>query len=178
MYLNIHLVAKVCLNIWFNFNIRCTLMLNNIVTIKEIPGQNHIYEKMIILKMLIVNWKSCIIILKQEKLQKFQQKLFLEFKIMKEVIELKCKDEECWNRERGRSGSNNQFGDSGRTRRNARIFATTSCNKKQTSSNESKRNNPEQLNNPNYVQVLAVYQLFNCSIFFYYLFLHFVVLIF
>lgn len=39
-------------------------MLNNIVTIKKVPGQKHIHEKMIILKMLIVNWKSCIIILK------------------------------------------------------------------------------------------------------------------
>lgn len=48
----------------FNFNIRCFLMLNNIVTIKKVPGQKHIHEKMIILKMLIVNWKSCIIILK------------------------------------------------------------------------------------------------------------------
>lgn len=48
----------------FNCNIRCILMLNNIVTIKKVPGQKHIHEKMIILKMLIVNWKSCIIILK------------------------------------------------------------------------------------------------------------------
>ena len=57
-------------------------------------------------------------------------------------------DEERWNRERSRSGDNNQFGDSGRTRRNAELYETKSYSNEQTSINESKRNNSEQLKNP------------------------------
>lgn len=57
-------------------------------------------------------------------------------------------DEGRWNRERGRSGNNNQFGDSGRTRRNAELYETKSYSNEQTSINESKRNNSEQLKNP------------------------------
>lgn len=57
-------------------------------------------------------------------------------------------DEGRWNRERSRSGNNNQFGDSGRTRRNAELYETKSYSNEQTSINESKRNNSEQLKNP------------------------------
>lgn len=53
-------------------------------------------------------------------------------------------DERRWNRERSRSGGNNQFGDSGRTRRNAEIYATKSYGNEQTSSVESKGNNRKQ----------------------------------
>lgn len=56
-------------------------------------------------------------------------------------------DEGRWNRERSRSGDNNQFGDRGRTRRNAELYATKSYSNEQTSINESKRNNSEQLKN-------------------------------
>ncbi len=53
-------------------------------------------------------------------------------------------DEERWNRERSRSSGNNQFGDSGRTRRNAEIYATKSYGNEQTSSVENKENNRKQ----------------------------------
>lgn len=57
-------------------------------------------------------------------------------------------DEGRWNRERSRSGNNNQFGDSGRARRNAELYETKSYSNEQTSINESKRNNSKQLKNP------------------------------
>lgn len=57
-------------------------------------------------------------------------------------------DEGRWNRERSRSGNNNQFGDSGRTRRDAELYETKSYSNEQTSINESKRNNSKQLKNP------------------------------
>lgn len=53
-------------------------------------------------------------------------------------------DEGRWNRERSRSSGNNQFGDSGRTRRNAEIYATKSYGNEQTSSVENKGNNRKQ----------------------------------
>lgn len=49
-----------------------------------------------------------------------------------------------WNRERSRSGSYNQFGDSRRTRGNAEIYATKSYSNEQTSSVENKGNNRKQ----------------------------------
>ena len=53
-------------------------------------------------------------------------------------------DEGRWNRERSRSGSDNQFGDSRRTRGNAEIYATKSYSNEQTSSVENKGNNRKQ----------------------------------
>lgn len=50
-------------------------------------------------------------------------------------------DEGRWSRERSRSGSDNQFGDSRRTRGNAEIYATKSYSNEQTSSVENKGNN-------------------------------------
>lgn len=49
-----------------------------------------------------------------------------------------------WNRERSRSGGNNQLEDSGRTRRNAEIYATESYGNEQTSSVKNKGNNRKQ----------------------------------
>lgn len=49
-----------------------------------------------------------------------------------------------WNRERSRSGGNNQLEDSGRTRRNAEIYATKSYGNEQTSSVKNKGNNRKQ----------------------------------
>lgn len=49
-----------------------------------------------------------------------------------------------WNRERSGSGSDNQFGDSRRTRRNDEIYATKSYSNEQTSSVENKENNRKQ----------------------------------
>lgn len=53
-------------------------------------------------------------------------------------------DEGRWNRERSRSGGNNQLEDSGRTRRNAEIYATKSYGNEQTSSVKNKGNNRKQ----------------------------------